>query len=349
MTEPSLHPPSSEVQLRKETEIDLTSSSRLWFERIASALKMPLWIGILAVALIPTIASWVLGTEIGIATAYTGIPALSLPLLILYVIFLVEASRLIRLRVIRLRDYTRTLGADPGGRDLRRLVDLKATFALWIALLAVTTIFFDPFAYGLHYSIYQSLLRILVTGYLRFMQATFLLILGGSMYCIYKWGKLPMRLKPFTEDRSLGLSAYGSASLLFMTLYLIAVLLTFPPFVYSNTTVLPGQIIFFPLGLVIFAGPLLSLREKLAETKKEKLDWIQRRHGHVIELIESSQDGPIDPALVNELIAIDSIRKDLDRIHTWPFNASILARLAGVVGLPLVSLVLTYLLHVLSL
>jgi hypothetical protein len=326
------------------------SSSRLWFERVASALRLPLPIGVVVVILVPTVALWVLGTEIGIATAFTGIPALSLPLLIFYVLFLAGASRLIYNRILRLGDYTRTLGAEPGSRGLGRLVNMKATFILWIALLAMTTIFFDPYAYGLHYSPYQILLRLLVTGYLRFIQATFLLILASSMYCIYEWGKLPMRLKSFTEDRSLGLSPYGGASLLFVTLYLAAVVFTFPPLDYSNSTVLPGLILFFLLGTVIFAGPLLSLREKLAQTRKEKLDWIQRRHGRVIELIESSRDGPIDPLLVNELIAIDSIRKDLDRIHTWPFNAGILARLASVIGLPLVSLILaTYLIHLLSL
>lgn len=211
---------------------------------------------------------------------------------------------------------------------------MRATIGIWVIILLVTTLFFDPIAYGLHYSPYQILLRLLVTGYLRFIQATFLLILAGSMFCIYMWGKLPMKLKPFTEDRSLGLSTYGSTSLLFVTLYLGAVVFTFPPLEYSNPTILPGLVIFFLLGIVIFAGPLLSLRAKLVRTKKEKMDWIQQRHGHVIELIESVQNGPIDPILLNELIAIDSIRKDLDRIHTWPFNASILARLASVISSP---------------
>jgi hypothetical protein len=172
----------------------VTPRSALWFEHFASGLKLPLWLGSLLVILVPTVAFWILGTEIGIATAYTGIPVLSLPLLTVYVVFLTGASLLVYVRVLRLRDYTRTLGAEPGDGNLRSLVDVKATIGIWSILLFLTSLFLDPVAYGLHYSPYQILLRLLVTGYLRFIQATFLLMLAGSMFCIYKWGKLPMRL-----------------------------------------------------------------------------------------------------------------------------------------------------------
>lgn len=300
--------------------------------------------------LIPAVALWSLGINIRIATDFTGIPIVSLPLLILNVAYLLGALQLIRTRVLRLRDYTRTLGAEPGRNGLGGLSNLKAISALWAVLLVSSSIFFDPLVFGLHYSLYQSLLRLVVTGYLRFIQATFLWVLGYSMYSIYRWGKLPIKLKSFTEDRSLGLNPYGRASLLFVTLYVFAVLLTFPAFVYLTEAVLLSQTIFFLLGIVIFAGPLLGLRKKLVKARNEKLEWIQARHRRVMERIESSDEGPIDPSLVNELIAIDSIRKDLQQIHTWPFNAGILARLVTVVVLPLTVVILaTYLVHVLSL
>lgn len=310
---------------------------------------LPLRAGILVVGVIPAVALWSLGIEIRIATDFTGVPIVSLPLLILNVGYLIGASQLIRTRIIRLRDYTRMLGGGPCEAMLNGLTDVRAITLLWAVLLALSSVFFDPVVFGLHYSVTQSVLRLVVTGYLRLVQASFLWVLGYSMFSIYSMGNLPIRLKSFTEDRSLGLSVYGRASLLFVTLYVVAVLLTFPFFVYVSTAALVGQMIFFMLGLVMFAWPLLGLRGKLLKTKGEKLAWIQTRHKRAIELIESSEDGPIDPALVNELIAIDSIRRDVQQIHTWPFNPGVLVRLVTVVVVPLTVVILeTYVAHLLS-
>jgi len=74
--------------------------------------------------------------------------------------------------------------------------------------------------------------------------------------------------------------------------------------------------------------------------KAEKLAWIQKRHSKVIDQIESAGEGPLNPALVSELMAVDSIKNDLQRINGWPFNAGIIVKLLSVVALPLVTYVL---------
>ena len=104
------------------------------------------------------------------------------------------------------------------------------------------------------------------------------------------------------------------------------------------------------LGLVVFLVPLFSLRERLVDAKNEKLAWITRRHTRAIESIESCGDGPIDASLVNELIAVDRIRTDLQRISGWPFNAGVVVKLVTVVFLPLsLYVACTYLAHALNL
>jgi hypothetical protein len=293
---------------------------------------------------------WWLGIDIRIATDFTGVPVVSLPLLIVNIVFLLIFSRHVCLRAQGLRRYTGTLGVRLGPDDLSPLYSLRAVLVVWIVLVAASALVFDPLIFRMSYSVYQSLLRVFITSYLSFIQATFLWVLGYSMYTIYRWGKLPLRLKSFVEDGTLGLSAYGRASLFSVTLYVAAVLLTFPMLVYPSAAVMVSQAIFLTLGLGIFIAPLLGLRRKLTQAKHEKLGWIRLKHRRVMEAIELSGMGLLEGVLVNELIAIDSIRRDLQQIHTWPFNAGVLAKLITVVVLPLVvAMVATYLIRILQL
>ena len=324
-------------------------AARLWFDTVASTLRLPPSVGICVVGLVPAAALWYLGIDIRIATDFTGFPPVSLPLLVVNVLFLLLASQLIRSRALRLEDYTRSLGADPPSDGTDRLTDLRAIATVWVVLLCATSLVLDPYVFNLYYSPLQSALRIVVTSYLRFIQATFLWSLGYAMYLIYKWGKLPIRLRSFAEDKTLGLNTYGRASLFLVTLYVAGMLLTFPVFVYNSDAVMWSEVIFSLLGLAIFLVPLFSLRKKLVEARAEKLAWIRKRHSRVIESIESCGDGPLNATLVNELIAVDSIRNDLQRISGWPFNAGIVAKLMTVVIMPLMLVLFSnYLIHILN-
>ena len=322
----------------------------LWFDRAALALKLPRWIGICTIGAVPAAVLWYWGIETRIATDFTGVPIVSLPLLLTNVVFLLGATHLIRARILELRDYTVSLGAKPAPNQVGLLSGWKGLGAVWAVLIAATWVVFDPYVFNLYYPPYQELQRIFVTSYLRFIQATFLWVLGCAMYLIYKWGKLPIKLKSFTEDKMLGLNTYGRASLLFVSLYVVAMLLTFPVFVYKGEAVIVSQAIFSLVGLALFLAPLLSLRRKLVRTKMEKLAWIQKRHSRVMNMIEAAGDGPLDATLVNELAAVDSIKSELQRIRSWPFDTGIAARLLSVVALPLVVYVLaTFLARTLSL
>jgi len=323
---------------------------RLWFDSASSALHLPRMIGTYIVALVPATILWYMGINIRIATDFTGYPPVSLPLLMVNVVFLLFATQMICSRTLQLEDYTESLGVELESDQVGRLTGMKGVLVVWALLLCVTSLAIDPYFYNLSYPPLQAALRLVVTGYLRFIQATFLWTLGYSMYLIYKWGKLPIKLRSFAEDRTLGLSIYGRSSLLFVTLYIAGMLLTFPVFVYSGEAVVWSEAIFSLLGVGIFLVPLFSLRGRLVEAKNEKLAWIKRRHARAIESIERCGDGPIDTALVNELIAVDNIRTDLQRISGWPFNTGVVVRLVTVVILPLSLFVLcTFLVHAMNL
>lgn len=325
-------------------------AQRLWFERLIAKLHLPLWLGLPIVSLSPAIALWWLGITIRIATDFTGFIPVSLPLIVLNMLFLVGSSRLIRTHIENLKRYATTLTPDISSKFMNRFYSVTPIVFIWTILVLASGLVFDPLIFKMSYPLYESLLRVVVTSYLRFAQATFLWVLGFSMYSISNWGRLPFRLKSFTEDPILGLKPFGTASLYFVTLYVIGVLLTFPIDVYSGDAVRLSQSVFFLLGLAMFLGPLSGLRSRLLEAKREKLAWIGARHRRVMERVESTGDDYLDTGIVNELIAIDNIRRDVQQIRTWPFNLGILAKLVTVVMLPLVlAMLATYLIRILQL
>jgi len=342
-------------RLRSEDQPTSSGSQgqKLWFVRLSSRLNLPFWAGVWLVALVPAIVLWALGTENGITVAYAGTPPIvSLLLLALNMVFLLSASQLICTRILQLRDHANALRLEHRVGKVRGIYSLSGILIVWFFLLLSSSGFFDTYVFNLHYSFYKILLRIISTSYLRFAQATFLWVLGCATYCIYSWGKLPMKLKSFAEDKTLGLNPFGNASLLCVAFYIAAVLLTFPVFVDTGEEVVIGQTIFFLLGLLLFLGPLLSLRKKLVEIKSQKMAWISTRHARVMQMIEAKAEteGSLDQGLVNELIAIDHIKRDIQAIRHWPFDFDVITRLATVVIVPvltvLIATIISHAIHI---
>jgi len=48
----------------------------------------------------------------------------------------------------------------------------------------------------------------------------------------------------------------------------------------------------------------------------------------------------LSEGLVNELLAIDAIKREIHQRHDWPFDIGTVLRLAGILGAPLVAAVL---------
>jgi hypothetical protein len=69
----------------------------------------------------------------------------------------------------------------------------------------------------------------------------------------------------------------------------------------------------------------------LIAAKKERLHWIAQRYTRVMQQVEERGEGPLDEKLVGELSAIDKMQRDIQQIHTWPFDTSILVRLTAII------------------
>src|SRR3989442_13122123 len=87
------------------------------------------------------------------------------------------------------------------------------------------------------------------------------------MLAIYRAGKLPFQLKPFTEDRILGLKPFGTASMRLASVYAIfPIIVTITQLFKINVevpggvTVEPGN---FEAGNAIFVGGLIPVGDAL--------------------------------------------------------------------------------------
>ncbi len=48
----------------------------------------------------------------------------------------------------------------------------------------------------------------------------------------------------------------------------------------------------------------------------------------------------VDERLLNELMAVDKIHRDIEQVHGWPFDTGIIARMVNVTILPLIKSVI---------
>src|SRR5262249_27535315 len=137
----------------------------------------------------------------------------------------------------------------------------------------------------------------------------FLLVYGYSMVVVYRAGKLPLRLRPFTEDRMLGLKPFGAVSLRLASVYAVipivfAVLATVNATSSPNgvaiilSTWRPGDFVLVAslvvIGVGLFFLPLLSIHRQLVDAKHRELEWINPQYSDVIKrmkLVGSGERG----------------------------------------------------------
>jgi hypothetical protein len=258
-------------------------------------------------------------------------------------------ARFIARLLARLREYTSAISADHSEIRIQPLYELRGIFATYFVLITgFIPAFLRP---GL--SLVQNLEGQLPFFYFNFVEATFLWVLLYGSYSIYKMGKIRMKLKPFTEDRALGLGEFGRISLRVTAIYLayvslvLAPVLLFSPFVSG---LLPSVlvVVFFLLGFVVFLLPLVSIRAKLVKAKRDELGKLGPRYTRVVATLCQGTEEQYDARLQSELTTILQIRGEISHIHSWPFDVGSFARLSAIiisVAAILLSRILTIALH----
>ncbi len=326
----------------------MNAPAKSWFERAAARLGLDNWLGFFIVGFLPFAILYFIGLLLATifhgaspadAIRYTTLAAITVyPVAILTVPFTFFFIRHINSRLESLRDYANQMSKGTSAFQSASQHQLSRVLIAWVLFVAIFTPLFYAFA-GLDFITW--LLTLPAWYYFMLPPATFLWTFGYAMFSIHKMGSQPLQLKPFTEDKTLGLQPFGRESLRLTGIYLLVVsvilgviLFSSPiPFLFSSSVLLG----FSMLGLALFILPLVSLHRQLSAAKKDKLRWIGPRYTALFGQMERVGDSKEDRILLaSELSAIDKIQRDIQSIRTWPFDTGIVVRLATITLLPAV-------------
>src|SRR5467141_2525812 len=219
--------------------------------------RLPFWLGAVIVSFVPTkilsTIDYVLAPPQGIGNLIID-DALFLSLIMLYFLY---AMRYITRRINRLGDYVKGMNLGNTALHLGTSYRLSRVLLVWIILLGIITLL-SPIPSTIEK---VALEQIPVFAYFFLILALFLWTYSSSMLAIYRAGKLPFQLKPFTEDRILGLKPFGTASMRLASVYAIfPIIVTITQLFNINlevpggVTVEPGH---FEAGTAIFLGGLI--------------------------------------------------------------------------------------------
>jgi hypothetical protein len=170
---------------------------------------------------------------------------------------------------------------------------------------------------------------------------TALWVYGSALWGLYRLGRGPLQLKPFYEDKTMGLRPLASLSLslslAYFVLLLIMVLMLFigpvrPEYVGTVIALLL-------LGLALFFLPLLGAHRRMQEEKEALQKALLGRWGGVVTRnVAPGGDADATTSLaadVDAVATLEALERRVAAIPTWPFDLSILSRL-GVMVLPIV-------------
>src|SRR5438552_1308771 len=314
---------------------------------------LPFWLGAVIVSFVPTkilsTIDYVLAPPQGIGNLILD-DALFLSLIMLYFLY---AMRYITRRIDRLGEYVKGMNLGNTALHLGTSHRLSRVLLIWIILLGISTLL-SPIPSTIEK---VALEQIPVFAYFFLILALFLWTYGSSMLAIYRAGKLPFRLKPFTEDRTLGLKPFGTASMRLASVYAIfPITWTFVELVSIDVEIPGGvSITFAPIrltdiifsvgliltGIVMFFLPLLSIRERLQEAKRQELSWVTPRYTTIITRVKEQvpktlpENGATQTqALADELTMVRQIQQHIQMIQSWPFDCGVVSRLATVLVIP---------------
>ena len=237
-------------------------------------------------------------------------------------------------RLAGLADYANSIREDGSTTDLKGLYLFRWVAVTYLLLMGTVQTIFIFLVMPPRFSLFQKLGISTPFFFWNVFLSTFFWVWGYSMYKIYRIGKLPLKLKPFTEDRTLGLKPFGRASLQLTAVYvgfLASVFVTTVPLSTYASPVIVLEIGLLLLGMAIFFLPLLTLHAKLVDAKQEATQWISPQYSALVQRLRKEGVENADEKLYHELIAIDKIQRDIDQIHSWPFDVGIVTRLAAIV------------------
>ncbi len=189
----------------------------------------------------------------------------------------------------------------------------------------------------------RSILRSLMFG-------SVLWLFGASLYGLYKFGKLPLKLKSCYEDTMLGTRELGSISFSFSATYFLGLTLFAVQMILGN---LAGQnslvnlisiLILIPVGLILFIAPLLSTHKRMLETKRIEKALANKQFFELFNRIKKKDVN--DNLNLTKLLMLEALERKVQCIRTWPIDILLIDKLVliacSVTSLLIVQVILTF-------
>ncbi|QQG48267.1 MAG: hypothetical protein HY247_05820 [archaeon] len=308
----------------------------IWFERLCQRTGVPFWVGVLLYGVLPvTLLLPASYFAAGLWGGFVSGGGLGLvPLLVVVTIYTLYASRFVRRRLEGVASYANTLIPAGQGMELRELYGIRGIAVTYVALVTIVQYFYLEYEIPGSYSLLQGMMISAAFFYWNVFIITFIFAFAYSLYKIYQAGKLPLVLRPFTEDRTLGLRPFGRLSLQLTALYILMVAIIIVPQTGLGYPAVPlvafGAILMLG-GIVLFMVPLLSLHGRLVEAKRMENGRLAPQYTELVHQLNQDGVKNSDVRLFHQLMGIDKVQRDIQQIHTWPFDVGIITRLAAIV------------------
>lgn len=244
------------------------------------------------------------------------------------------ASIAISRKMQRLREYSESMRAGGTPIGLAPLYRFRNVLLVAVVFSSVVQPIYIFSVLPQTWTIQDRIFFVLPYEYWILFLSTFLWVWGYSLYSVYRMGKLPLGLKPFTEDRTLGLKPFGRASLLMTGAYVAFLSLFLIPQViigFASVALLAWGAAMMLVGVVFFLAPLVPLHTKLISARQELLGWIGPRYTTAMDSFRSTANGPVSQDLVGEFSVIEKVQHDVNQIHTWPFDTGLIVKLAAII------------------
>src|SRR5438105_7087964 len=297
---------------------------------------LPFWLGAVIVSFVPTkilsTIEYVLVPSQGVGSLILD-EALVLSMVMLYFVY---TMRYITRRIDRLSEYAQGMSPENTELRLRRPpYRLSGVLIVWAILLVVINLV-SPIPLSFEGVVSN---HVPVFAYFFLILAFFLWTYGSSMLAIYRAGKLPFQLKPFTEDRTLGLKPFGTVSMRLVSVYgIFPIIVTFlqlitinveipggvtvglGSFRASDLIILTGLIL---VGVVLFLLPLVGIHRRLQDARRQELSWITRRYTNLVQRLKDRitrsdqfENANEKDALASEISIVRHIQSDIHNMQT---------------------------------
>lgn len=153
---------------------------------------------------------------------------------------------------------------------------------------------------------------------------------GTLLVGLDRLGRMPLRLVPFEEDRSLGLRPLGSIAFAAFVLLTVLVL----PLMATQWRDPRGAImnlLFYLVGVVLVFASLYRLHRQLVAAKAVALAQTRRLYAEAFGPIRAQWSLDITAEQAARLSAAEAVERRAAAIQEWPLDEGLLARLAAIV------------------